>query len=460
MTSALSSAILRRSMLCMRPRFAVRSSVQRALSSLVCVLGVLSVSCAARVKPSTASAAGNGGSDAFGNVAASGAGTGSGGQAGGLPSRLGPDGGGCQQFEVKFEPKVPTVYLLVDRSGSMFHCLSGDTGSAVCATPANTSWSNLKEAVRSVVGTLEGQVRFGFTTLWGTDPTAQGTCPSIQGMLTDSVAPDLNNAAAIMAKYDALKFPPNTTQAGMKFESPTSESIQAVGKALMADPTPGDKYIILITDGQPDYCDDSNSLCAPDSVVAYLQTNKAAGISTIILGIQTALFDLAPGILQAYANAGAGEPTVAPVKPGLDAFSFYDQCSGVTGWRSDLVALAKPDARGTTLGTYGATPGPTKPYMPSAADQTQLVAQLAQALAGVKSCKFDLGGHIMVALGQLDLASVAVQGKVIPLDAANTSGWNMTSPTELQLFGSACEVWRDPATTDIAFNFPCDVIVE
>jgi len=38
-----------------------------------------------------------------------------------------------------FEPKIPTVTLLVDRSGSMFHCLSGSTGDPVCADLTNTA---------------------------------------------------------------------------------------------------------------------------------------------------------------------------------------------------------------------------------------------------------------------------------------------------------------------------------
>jgi hypothetical protein len=426
---------------------------------------VLGVACTAGVKPAVT---GNGGT---GNVIVGTAGTtgsgsggqvvitGSGGQAG---TTVTPptDAGGCQQLEVKFEPKIPTVYLLVDRSGSMFHCLTGDTGSAVCPQPANTAWSNLKEAVRMVVGTLEKDVRFGFTTIWGTDPMYQGTCPSIQGMLTDSVAPALNNAAAIMSKYDSLQFPPNSTQQGIKFESPTSQSLQAVGKALMAVADPGDKYIIFITDGQPDYCDDSNSLCAPDSVVAYLQANKTAGITTIVLGIQTALFDLAPGILQAYANAGAGESTVAPLRANLDAFAFYDQCQNVNGWKADMTALGKPNMRGTTLGTYTTAAGPTRPYMPSAADQTQLVTQLSAALAGVKSCTFDIGGTIKVNLTALHRAMVTIENDVVPLDPTSTNGWNMTTETQLQLFGSACDSWRNPNADDIRFDFPCDIIID
>jgi hypothetical protein len=436
-----------------------------ALALVVLAAGSMTLGCKAGVTATPSpGTGGHAGSSGPGGTT----GTGGNGMAGTAPPIGGfggsTDGGSCQHTQYTFEPKIPTVYLVVDRSGSMFHCLTGSTGDPVCATATNTAWSALKEAVRTVVGSLDAQVRFGFATIWGTDPSQQGSCPAIQGMVTDQVTPAFNNAAPIMAKYDGLPLPPVSTQPGMKFESPASESIQVVGAALKADATPGDKYIIFITDGQPDYCDDSNSLCAPDSVVARIQEAKTAGITTIVLGIQTALFDLPAGILKAYANAGAGESTVAPLRGTGTTFDFYDQCNGVAGWHNDMVALGKTNARGTTLGTYSTTAGPTNPYMPSATDQNMLVTQLSTALAGVKSCTFDLNGvggvAIKVDLTKLDKATIKIEGSTVPLDASSANGWNMVSATQLQLFGSACDAWRDPDAKTIDFNFPCEIIVE
>ena len=404
-------------------------------------------------------------------------GTGSGGSSGsgpdgsdGVDGAL-PETGGVDKFSADmktctdvmytFTPMIPTVTLLVDRSGSMFHCLSGSTGDAVCADPANTSWTNLKIAIESVITQLDSQVRFGFQTVWGTNPQGGGMCPSLQGMATNAVAPALNNAATIKTLYDGLAFPPNSTQMGMKFESPASESIQVASKALQADTTPGSKYIIFLTDGQPDYCDDSNSLCAPDSVVYQLQTAAAAGVKTIVFGVQTSLFDLAPGVLQAFANAGAGEPTLAPVKAGGTANDFYDQCASVSGWAADLTASGKPNMRGTTLGTYSTTMGPTTPYQPSAANLGQLVTQLSSALSGVKSCTFDLGNingmSVKVNRSLLNEAHVLIMGNDVPLD--DTNGWRMNTDTQLELTGSACDEWRQPDTNTIDFKFPCDVFI-
>ena len=126
-----------------------------------------------------------------------------------------------------FDPKIPTVYLVVDRSGSMFHCLSATQN--VCPNKADTSWSTLKDAIESVITQLDGQVRFGFTTIFGTDPSNNrgGMCPLITGTLADNVPPALNNASAIKAKYDSLAWPieSESSTSGKKFESPAMYAI-------------------------------------------------------------------------------------------------------------------------------------------------------------------------------------------------------------------------------------------
>ena len=55
---------------------------------------------------------------------------------------------------------------------------------------------------------LDAQVRFGFTTIFGTNPSGGGSCPlATAGTLADNVTPALNNATAIKTKYDGLAWP-------------------------------------------------------------------------------------------------------------------------------------------------------------------------------------------------------------------------------------------------------------
>ena len=85
---------------------------------------------------------------------------------------------GCQHTQYTFEPKIPTVYLVVDRSGSMFHCLSA-TPRHVCANKAGHVVVHAEGRHRDrCITQLDAQVRFGFTTIFGTDPsTGGGMCP-------------------------------------------------------------------------------------------------------------------------------------------------------------------------------------------------------------------------------------------------------------------------------------------
>ncbi|MFZ5894521.1 MAG: hypothetical protein ACOY0T_25890 [Myxococcota bacterium] len=313
--------------------------------------------------------AGSGGSSAAGAAGEGGASSGGGGN----------EGGSCSDGS---DPVAPTVYVMVDRSGSMFDCIS-TTGAVepACPDPNDTVWSVLKSAVLPVIESKQANVRFGFASFTGTNPAAGGTCPMI-----DRVMPATNNFQSIKTLYDALTPQPNTTEVGKKFESPTSASLATVGAALLADTTPGKKYIILLTDGTPDYCDDGPALCAPDSVVARLQALYAQGITTLVMGLQAASVELAPGVLKAFANAGAGESTLAPLHETQDMNAFYDLCDFNVGWHQDLVASGKPMQRGVTLGTYASSAGPSQPYTPDGTNQASITAALGAALGSVKGC--------------------------------------------------------------------------
>jgi hypothetical protein len=409
--------------------------------------------------------AGTGGSGTQTGGGRSGGGGGNSGQ-GGMGGRLigNPDAGACQTVNYKFTPEIPTVFLLVDRSGSMFNCLSDPNPmqGRPCPNQNDVAWLPLRQGVLDVVMRLQAGVRFGFGAFTG---VKDGTCP-----IFEPVAPKLDNYPDIMTRYTSLA-PPRELMPGTweKWETPTKASLERVGQLLAADTTPGGKYILFVTDGEPDYCGDGNPICAPDSVVAQLQKLKTAGITTIVFGIQSPFSTLPPGILQAFANAGAGETVAAPVPSNLTVEAIWDQCHNGSGnasdaethWKAEFAASGKPDMRGQTLGTYTGTPGPTRPFTPTVTDRDQLINQLSQALAGVKSCSFDLGDvggrSIRVNLNLLDLATVTIEGRNIP--RSDTDGWTMASDTELQLTGSVCTDWRKPENDDIAFNFPCDLIV-
>ena len=359
-------------------------------------------------------------------------------------------GGACMEREYQFMPKTPTVFLLVDQSGSMFECrTNGGTMSATaneCANHADTSWYPLRDGVLQVVQQLGSTVRFGFSAFTG--EIGDAMCPTL-----DPVKPALDNAAAIASRYNAL-VPPR------KGETPTRAALVQVADLLAMDTqAPGEKFILFVTDGQPDYCDDGNPLCPPDSVVGELQTLAKANIHTLVFGISSPLTTISDAVLAAFANAGAGQP-VGPLTPDVNA--IYDQCAGVPGWQADFATTGKPAMRPSTIGAYAPAGGTGMVFKPDLTNQTALVNEISNALSGVKSCVFDLsdptsGKPITVDTTQLDKAHVLIMGTEIPLD--DTNGWHMTSDTQLELSGAACDTWRQPDNTMIDFQFPCQIIV-
>ena len=369
---------------------------------------------------------------------------------------------GCQQAQRSFEPNIPTVYLLVDRSGTMFDPILDNV----------SAWGALRTGVLDVMRELEGSVRFGFAAFSGATAAAVGGVP--QCLLdVPSVPPALNNFSAISTLYAPLERPADVNSK----ETPTLLALAEVATQLRAVTDVGDKYILFVTDGEPDYCDNGNPICPPDSVVGLLQRLSASvdatgapqePIKTLVFGVSSPTATIRADVLQAFANAGAALPVLPPAQnanQAPDPNNIYDQCQGVAGWRADFATTGKPDVRGEAIGDYvlDATLAGTAPvFRPDPTDQAALTDELRAALAGVKSCSFDLSGDgVEVDLTRQDLgerARVVVNDTAVPFDPAN--GWSMASETMVTLAGTACEAWRNPTTaTSISFDFPCDIFV-
>ncbi len=367
---------------------------------------------------------------------------------------------GCQQAERRFEPNIPTVYLLVDRSGTMFDPVFDNV----------SAWTALRGGVLEVMRELESNVRFGFAAFSGADRGLVGGAP--QCLLEQpSVLPDLDNFATVAQLYESLERPLDSK------ETPTVLALTEVASQLRADTAAGDKYILFVTDGEPDYCNDGNAICPPDSVVGLLQKlasdvdatgTPQTPIRTMVFGVSSPTASIQLGSLQAFANAGAGLPVLPPAsnaQQAADPNAIYDQCSGVPGWALDFATTGKPAVRGQTIGDYVTDPtlaGSAPVFRPDPTDQAALTDQIRTALAGVKSCTFDLAEDgVLVDLTRQDLgekARVIVNGAAVPFDAVN--GWSMSSQTAVTLAGQACDAWRNPTIeTSISFDFPCDIFV-
>ena len=358
----------------------------------------------------------------------------------------------CQMATVKFAPKTPNVLVLVDGSGSMFNSFKDSTG-------ANTTrWDALKKAVLPIIASLETQVNFGLGVFSGIN----NMCPIFK---TVPIAP--NNSAAIMSAYPTrMSLGPD---GDLQTPLPQVFDMQLIPPLFKAAKGNGGSYILLATDGEPDFCDNGTSVCPIDAVLAGIKALATQSIQTFVIGLASDInMGSCPNVLTAYANAGQNMPITPPCKDTKTGTDVANQCANYNPWK----ALATKAGRtaGQALVDYvdpdGGVPGTAKAFMPNVADQASLTNTLAALFNGVKSCSFDLGDldgqTIKVDMTQLSSAHVCLGTKCpdtteIPQDPTN--GWSMTSSTQLTLNGTACEKWRMPNNNDISFDFPCKSII-
>lgn len=453
---------------------------RRAAASILTAgaLALAASGCTAGVRMSSAGSGGSSGSGGSGGQGGTGTGgqvvtTGSGGGGGdivvtGAGGGFNPDAMACQTKDIQFLPQIPDVYVLVDRSGSEFD-------KSTCSSTTNSytggDFFKLKTAVLQVVKNLQDQVRFGFGSFVGASAT--GACAPQLTPAPSALPIDLHNYDAINAIYSPLG---SLSPCGAKADTPAVLVMPTIESALLAEPATatnpmtneqymiGNKYILFVTDSETDFCDDGEALCPADAVTWKIQDMYKQGIGTLIIGLPASASSgssIAASALQNFANAGAGQP-VAPIT-GTTETQAHNDCQGVPGYAS-VWSQANPGQSINTdivpIATYSATGGNAKVYAPTSASDVQaLTDQLTMAIQGVKSCTFDLTGF-KIDRTKLSEAGVLINGKLLDLDPNNGNGWNMVSDTELQLFGTACDTWRLPASTDIKFDFPCDIVID
>ncbi len=352
---------------------------------------------------------------------------------------MGVDGDFCADFEIEYLPQTPTVYILVDMSTSMFEQMF---------------WDPMKQGVLEVVEQLQADVRFGFGSYTGTNATCMGLTPGAE------IARD--NFAAIKAAYDGLAHP------GTKTETPTPLAIRQVSDILVKDMEvdAGEKYILLVSDGQPDFCDDPDPACSTDATVASLQQAHKAGVTTLVFGLENDSVD--PLLFNYYAQAGQGQ--MPSFDKGLNVAAYNgtieSQCKNVNPLWSELRELngnAPDPATCATLppegepscflpaGHYDATGGTAEAFLNS--DPAALAEQILTQVQELKSCTIDVNFEVSEGSEMLGEIYVGDLENQIP-----ASDWTMPTASSIQLLGDSCNLWLLESTKDFFAGFPCEVI--
>jgi len=304
----------------------------------------------------------------------------------------------CAKQERTVRRVVPTIWLVVDGSGSMLDPLSpGD------ATPR---WDALRSALVDpsvgIVSQLQHQVRWALALYDGplpelarspdagtVPPVGAGSCPRVI-----LVEPALDNFSRIDLAYPAAPLGGST---------PTDKALAAVSGyvSLPAAPTDprGPNIVVLATDGAP------NDFCSQ------------------------ALFpaDVKPRVLDAVTQLKAA------------------------GAQLYVVSLAGQDAQLTDHLEQVAAAGGTGKAPFVVQNKDELLQTFRDIIGPSLSCKVELTGEVD--------ASRACQGKVqlngSELGCNAPDGFRVEAPRMIELLGRSCEAYKNDAQARLVAEFPC-----
>jgi hypothetical protein len=244
----------------------------------------------------------------------------------------------------------------------------------------------LLDPADGVITQLESVVRFGlelYTSHNGWD--YGGTCPEMIG-----VAPAMDNYVAIDDLYDA-----NSPQE----DTPTGEAIDYVVASLDADSAPGNKIIVLATDGEPDTCEVPDPQTGQDESVAAAAAALAAGYPVYIIAV------------------------------GDDVGQAHQEDMAIAG------------------GGPGAVPYPAN-------NPNALVNAFEEIIYGVRECVLTLNGEVVA--GMEDQCTVKIDDQDVPYD--HPDGWQLQSPSQVELLGDSCTAIQE-GLVQIDVWCPCDAII-
>lgn len=337
---------------------------------------------------------------------------------------------GCNDLSVETKEVTPTVLLLVDNSSSMFE-------------PRDKLWDPLQSVLMKpgdgIVASLQDKIRFGFTSYRGSKTVNDPACPNLF-----EVEYQLDNYDAINTQYMQQS---QEWKAGDKWETPTGAAIRKAAEKLAAfeaDP-PGPKYIVLVTDGNPNTCAALDPQCGSDESIKAVQDAQLMGIGTFAVGIGDIIAgntgcEAAWGRcgvlhLQDIANAGQGLPVQAPP----DQLK-YQACTP-----TQMLAA--------TYAAPTATPGAAKYF--TAADAGELETAMKGLLSSVISCTYDMNATVV---GNPALGTVKVNDADVTYD--DPDGWKLEdNKTQITLQGAACDSFKAQPGSKLVVSFPCKVAV-
>ena len=297
----------------------------------------------------------------------------------------------CEAVNLTIDELRPSVTLLVDQSGSM-------RSGYPTRESEQTRWQVVRQALldpmAGVVQGLQQSIQFALVFYTSHNGFNGGSCP-----ILSEVRAATGNYEAIRALYDA-SYPDDDT--------PTGAAIAQVAANIQAARRKGPEVILLVTDGDPDTCQQPDPQDGQAEAVSAVTLAHAVGIDMYVLGVSS---DISGDKLQQLANAGQGKRLDAVFGVDADAAEPFQASSSVAG----------------------------------------LTAQLRDILARVPLCKVALDRDVGV--DELRGNNVVLDGQ--PLRHGDVDGFVLEDPRHLQIQGKACDTLR-AAGKRLSVRISCD----
>ena len=181
------------------------------------------------------------------------------------------DAGNCGTMEFALTRVPPNVMLVLDRSGSMGNSIGGGS--------ATSKWTDLKNAVSSLVTSYDAEMRLGAAIF-----SSDGNCAA-----SNIDVPLASTAGNTIEQKLAAQGPAGNTPTALALDT-------VISKGLLNDATRAN-YAVLATDGEPN-CNDTD--VAKRITTLY---NQTPSVKTFVIGIGDGTASN-PTLLNQWADAG------------------------------------------------------------------------------------------------------------------------------------------------------------
>ncbi|MGZ5966947.1 MAG: hypothetical protein ACXWP4_04720 [Polyangiales bacterium] len=327
------------------------------------------------------------------------------------------DGTICSCTEVGQNP--PTLYLVLDRSGSMADQGPGTT---------STKWKMIRDALVGDAGVLRKLgSRVKIAVSWFPSPSFDDVCNSGREVVPPTVGGQ--------GTYDDLQA--LLASAIPRGATPTAATLQVVGAAIAK--MDGPVHVLLATDGAPN-C--GTKTCTADACTYNLEHQKIFGDSTCDATINCC----DPGMVssglgwRACSDDAATANAAAAIAAKGSKFFVLGVPGTIDAYRAHLDTIAV--AGGTV------NDGPTKYWAPT--DDASLVTALsAIAARAIDSCEVRLAKPV----DDPGVTNVLLDGAPIPAD-----GWKWTSPSTIELLGAACDSVHGGTVSHVSVAVGCRTV--